>query len=559
MAVLILYFLFLIGVSTATGALVSKFFFKKEFSYVDSIWLGMGTLSILAGIWSIFGPLDFYFSILIILLAVVAMALCPETLKMFRNIFRQFTDLGKKYKFLTITILVLTTATACLPGYVLDNDSYYIQTIKWLDTHGLVPGIANWHIFLVQQSGFHVLEAALNLDFLVIKFNDVGLFLTLVMMLWSILPSPQKESVAQKAFRNLLLLALPFLLLLGTAPSPDVPVILIHYYVIYKFLFADEKQLEENLILTGFLTALACYFKITSVFLLAFPLLLLLDWKQKNRKAVLKITVLPVIFAALFLVKNSIASGYPLFPFTFVALEVDWLVPLEIAKFYSDATEAQAYGIGVDYLNNLNLWERFLVWVQHPGMDGWLHKFIALVIFCCVIGLGAFFKKSKINVVLIVFLLFAMALFYASPQGRFFLPFFFPVAMLLWITAFSVFRKYSAAIARLGIVGGCGLLLLPGLISILTDNQRMKAVPKFTIQNLLLPSAPSRFGSAFAKAKINNINYHNPESADFFYGTYDIPLPAAQPEYLEYYQQNYQVSPEYRGSAPRDGFRAVRD
>jgi len=557
--VLAFYVLLLGLLSLAVGTLVARLFFKIVFSIVDSIWIGLGTIASIAGFWSFFGPLDYYFTVFLVVLSLFSLCRARESLRQVERACKSFWGLHWNYKMGSSILMVLILAAGSLSGYVLDNDSYYIQTIKWLDTYGLVPGIANWHLFLGQQSGFHVLEAALNLDFLNAGFNDVGLFMTLVMMLWSVLPANRKESVYQKAFRNLLVLILPVLLLLGTAPSPDVPVILIHYYVIYKFLFAEENHKSEHLIVTSFLVGLACYFKITSIFLVVFPLLMLLQWKQKSGIGFFKMACFPFIFAILFLLKNSMASGYPLFPLTSLSLDVDWLLPLQMAQYYTDATGAQAYGIAINELRGLNFWERGLAWIQQSGVEGWLNRGVVLGILMSGIGLVVRFKNSRIRSVFGTFLLFATALFYTSPQARFFVPFLFPILLVVLIYSLPFFMKHSARIGRMGIWGGLLVLLVPGLISGFTDNPRMKEVSRFTVENIIMPSAQSRFGTAFAKAKINNINYHDPKSADFFYGTYDIPLPAAQSEYLEYFRNYYNASPVYRGKSPKDGFRSMEN
>lgn len=69
---------------------------------------------------------------------------------------------------------------------MIDNESYYIQTIKWLDKYGLVKGLANLHVYLAQQSGFHILEAALNFDSVYDRFNDLSAFYLLIGVVWRV-------------------------------------------------------------------------------------------------------------------------------------------------------------------------------------------------------------------------------------------------------------------------------------------------------------------------------------------------------------------------------------
>ncbi len=448
---------------------------------------------------------------------------------------------------------------ATLSGYVLDNDSYYIQTVQWLDLYGLVPGIANWHLFLAQQSGFHVLESALNFEFLGLGFNDASLFLTAVMMLWAIgLFAPQDKSSLSKAFRQFLLLPLPLLLLLGSAPSPDVPVLLLHYYVIYRFLFLDHRKEGSTLTITFLLVALACYFKITSIFLAILPVALWLQHHKANKHWDIRWLYVSVPFAVLFVVKNVIASGFPMFPLTFIHLDLDWSMPLELAQFYGNATTAQAYGVAYNDLLELNFIERFQLWYRAGGVEGYTNGIVVSILIICFVALIAYFKNYKLRVVLMSTLLMAGALFLTSPQARFFLPFLIPVIIVIGIYQIPLVKRYSNLLSYLGVVGSCILLAAPVVIGKLTDNKRMKVVPRFQVNHVIEPGPQSRYNSAFAKAKINNIIYNDPQADDFFYGTYDVPLPAAQSEYIEYFKTYFYIAPEYRGDSPRSGFRAVR-
>ncbi|KQC32963.1 hypothetical protein AAU57_06220 [Nonlabens sp. YIK11] len=558
MIVLLLYFIFLIGVTVPCGLLIQKIMRIQALSLLDLFWLGIALITIMAGVWCLFLPLDFKFVIVLISSVILTIWVCQDMIKLQCSSAKQFiSTITTKNLVWVVICTVLVLAAGTLSGYVLDNDSYYLQTIQWLDTHGLVPGIANWHLFLAQQSGFHILESAVNLEFLDLEFNDLGLFITLVMILWSILPSSIGESVFQKAYRNLLAITFPLLLLLGTAPSPDVPVILLSYYVIYKFLFGASEW--TNVFMMSVLTAMACYFKITSVLLGIFPLLMIFRLKEDRWRSTLHFCGLGLLFGGLFMAKNIVASGYPLFPLTSVSLDVDWLVPEEMIRFYTDATVAQAYGISFTELNQVDGWQRFLLWIQQAGMEGLMNKGILLVVIASICGAFFYRHKPKIVTVLLVFVSFALIMALSSPQARFFLPFLIPATMVLLLSTLSMARNYSLGIARFAVISGVSILLLPSIIRLSTDNERMKNVPEFELGNLLFPSQRSRYSDAFAKANINNIQYNDPTGDDFFYGTYDVPLPAAQKEYLDYFKTYYQVSPEYRGDTPAEGFRAVKN
>ena len=48
---------------------------------------------------------------------------------------------------LSIILILGLYKCACTP-FLIDNESYYLQTIKWINEYGFVKGLANLHIFL---------------------------------------------------------------------------------------------------------------------------------------------------------------------------------------------------------------------------------------------------------------------------------------------------------------------------------------------------------------------------------------------------------------------------
>ena len=78
-----------------------------------------------------------------------------------------------KILFGIISLLIL--AQCASPPLILDNESYYIQTIKWLNQYGFVKGLVNLHVFLGQTSGWHLLQSAFSFSFLYDRFNFFSL------------------------------------------------------------------------------------------------------------------------------------------------------------------------------------------------------------------------------------------------------------------------------------------------------------------------------------------------------------------------------------------------
>lgn len=83
-----------------------------------------------------------------------------------------------------LTILILMQSAT--KPFIVDNETYYIQTIKWLNEFGLVKGLANLHFFFGQMSGWHLLQSGFNFGFISNSLNDLNGFLMLIFTFFSL-------------------------------------------------------------------------------------------------------------------------------------------------------------------------------------------------------------------------------------------------------------------------------------------------------------------------------------------------------------------------------------
>jgi hypothetical protein len=136
--------------------------------------------------------------------------------------------------------------------YVIDNESYYIQTIKWINEYGFVKGIVNLHFFLGQTSGWHITQSVFNFSFLYSNFNDLSGF---VMLLGAVFSIQKLDEFSQNKNSNYLLIGLfpissIFLFQFISAPSPDIPVYVLSFIIFFYFLenFKDNaKSIQDDI------------------------------------------------------------------------------------------------------------------------------------------------------------------------------------------------------------------------------------------------------------------------------------------------------------------------
>ena len=153
----------------------------KKVHPVITLFLGGFTTAIIASSWAIFSGLQGYFeSTLLIFTITIAIWKRKEYGSFLLSLKAKINTLPSYLNILFGIIILFAVAQSASAPYIIDNESYYIQTIKWLDTYGYVKGLANFHFFLGQTSGWHILQSALNLDILSDRINDInGFYLVL--------------------------------------------------------------------------------------------------------------------------------------------------------------------------------------------------------------------------------------------------------------------------------------------------------------------------------------------------------------------------------------------
>jgi hypothetical protein len=225
--------------------------------------------------------------------------------------------------------------SATLP-FIVDNDTYYIQTIKWLNEYGFVTGLANLHLFLGQTSGWHIAQSVYSFSFLYDGFNDLNGYLFLIGNFWAFqkLHSYFSNGNQMDLVFGLLPLTYVFLFQFISAPSPDLPVYLIGFMVFSMYLDTQTDYLER-LNLLSVLILCAIYIKITAVVLLILPILLLIKNFPRFKGQLIPIRLLGGLVLFLLTIKNMILTGYPFFPLTvFPYSTADYLVPKEIMDYF---------------------------------------------------------------------------------------------------------------------------------------------------------------------------------------------------------------------------------
>ena len=106
---------------------------------------------------------DTFFIINLVLILISSFYVKNKILPFFGSFFENFSI---KFKAIFILFVALTALKSAQSPSIFDNETYYIQTIKWINEYGYVKGLANVHPFLAQCSFWHVLQSATNFSIL---------------------------------------------------------------------------------------------------------------------------------------------------------------------------------------------------------------------------------------------------------------------------------------------------------------------------------------------------------------------------------------------------------
>lgn len=221
-----------------------------------------------------------------------------------------------------------------------DTGLYHLQTIKWIASYGVVPGLGNLHGMYALNSMWYPLSALFGFAFLGIQSLHIVngmLFLFAVGFFLGGVTDLLNGSTALSSIVKAV--AFPFSLFaykpdIGS-PSTDLPVALLIWITFILCLEnVNPDQTVRSRTVNVVLAALIAY--VLTVKLAAIPMAMLylylcyLQYKAK-RWADLGLQIgLGVAILAPWLVRNVILSGYLVYPFPYIDLfKADWKMPYD--------------------------------------------------------------------------------------------------------------------------------------------------------------------------------------------------------------------------------------
>lgn len=448
----------------------------------------------------------------------------------------------QRYLLLFVVILALISSKTSL---LIDNETYYIQTIKWLNEYGYVKGIANLHLFLGQTSGWHSVQSAFNFSFATKNLNDLSGFIVALGLLGSFTENAPR-ALAQplyNAFPWVALLLLPFI----AAPSPDVAVVVLSYFLFVSFISSYASPSRTDIQLQTVLVLLIVFCKATAFPVLVIPLFSYAKNRCLTHKDIVFLLVSACSFLLVFIAKNYYITGYPLFPFQAHTLLPSHAVPQPIMDFYFSGERLYRFAFSATEWRTFSFTEKIIRLFIPNTIYGFLNGIMIVLCFLFPIMVRKNAASRPLLLIYGLFLLQLLVLVFTSFQWRF---------ALHYITFMGVFIYIRLCGTKLqSYLQGVPLFLLSLSVFFAFSSSGLHVSKQSPHNNLLFPAPVSSLKpNEYQLHHIGNLRYHSPPQSAFYWQTGNGPLPCVNQKQVHFNQRRLGYIPQYLNKTPKNGF-----
>lgn len=556
MALILLSWIYLTFTCVNFGMMNAKILKLNSKDFAVTVILGLFGITMITGFWASLFRVNWEFHSVLLLVNFAAVFIFRKAaLEYYRGFWREVKSLSTASKILLLIIAILIIAQCSSSPYIIDNETYYIQSVKWLNEYGFIKGLANLHPFLAQMSGWHVTQSAFSFSFLYGRFNDLSGFMLLAGNLFAITKLSTSFQNGNRLYLavGLLPVANVFLFQFISAPSPDLPVYIFTLIIVFYFIENYTTASADAFKLLSALALFSLYIKPTSALLLVFPLIYLIRHFSILKKSLAVPIIVGTLVVLAFILKNCIISGYLLFPYTGLSINADYILPQEMADFYVDLTRRYAFHLDSSEFANISTRDLFMHWLSLPGLHGFFNKIAIVLALISPLFIYRFYNKKAVWVVYGVMCLQLLFLYISSPQYRFFFNFILVFGLLFTALIFNR-KSLVYTLLHFSIMVTAVLLFVPMNFSLLTKNKLMDENSTFSVSTTIFPAKNSKSVPLFGVFQEGNLRSFSHVHGSNWWITGDVPLPALSPEQLDYFRKEYGIVPQMRCGTLADGF-----
>ena len=559
MALILLSWLYIFVTAASLGISFSKLLGIPVRNLTITTVLGLFAVTLLASLWAIFGPISLGFTVFLTTISLISGYYFRVDWQLLgKTSVKSLSAFSIPLKSLFTLSSILILAQSATSPFIVDNETYYIQTITWLNEYGLVPGLANLHLFFGQTSGWHIAQSAYSLSFLYNNFNDLNGFLLLLMNFWGFDRLHSYWVTQNKidlAF-GLLPLSYLFLFQFVNAPSPDLAVYSIAFLAF--FIYTSAENPTEKLKLLSVLLLFATYIKITAFVLLLLPIIVWIKHYKQINNQLIAIRLLAGLILFLFVIKNSILTGYPLYPLTFLPYsDADYMVPKDILSYFFSHDMMHSFYLPFGTFEQASWLDILKHYFWLNGIDSLIGITTIVLLIITPFILKKYYPKQGLTTIYWVFIVLLVLLMLSSPQYRFYVYFTIFFGLLVLAALLSK-EKIILSLLGLSCLGCAVLVLVPMSFGSLTNNTMLMQNNTFEAENLIFPKPNSKSNIAYTTETKGNLNYNTPQNTELFWITGNGALPTVSKAQLDYFQTYFHVIPQRRGQTLSEGFKAQK-
>lgn len=561
MILILISWIYILFTTINLGFGFDKILGLKTNNLVITSILGLFSVTIMASIWAIFGRINIEFHIFLLLLnSILLLKFRNAIIEVYKSFTSEINELQNILKVFLVLITFLIVAQCASIPYVIDNESYYIQTIKWLNEYGFVKGLVNLHLFYGQMSGWHIAQSAFNFSFLYQNFNDLSGFCLLLGNIFSIQKVNEFYKNGNKNFlvTGLLPVFNIFFFQFISAPSPDIPVYIFSFILFFYFLENFKKITIEAFYLIVILVLFLLYIKNTTLTFAIIPIILLILHFSFLSKKLLKPLILATIMLSLFVAKNMIICGSPIFPSKIGdSFSTNYAIPHSISVFYYDQIKYYGFFVDMDLYNSMSVFDLFAKWISMSKLNGLFNKLSVLLILIVPFFIFKFQNKKALWTLYFIMILQLFLLFITSPQYRFFMNFILFFSLFCFICIVQD-KKIITSLLILTVIPTIVVLFLPINLNQFSNHKFMLEISNFSVKNIVSPYQNTKNSTTFETIQLRNLKYNSPVKNDFFWANGNGNLPCVNKEQLDYFEKYFHIIPQMRTKDLKDGFYAKK-
>jgi hypothetical protein len=559
MVLILLSWLYIFFTSLTLGIGFSKLFQLKTLEVVITVILGLFSVTLLASSWAIFGPIAILFHLFLLVTSItLGLYFKSELKQIIKTVVIQLTSFSLTIKLLLVFSSLLILAQSATLPFIVDNETYYIQTIKWLNEYGFVPGLANLHLFFGQTSGWHITQSVYTFSFWYNNCNDLNGFLLLITNFWVFqkLHSFFTHGKHLDLVFGLLPLTYVFLFQFVSAPSPDLPIYLIGFILFSMYLELQQDFKTEQFIIITILVLFAVYIKITAVVLLLLPLFSFIKNAALLKKQIFSLRIFSGLVLLLLVGKNIIITGYPLYPLKTLPC-ADYAVPKEIMDFFFSREIMNSFYMPYGTFESSSLSWLLKKYFLQNGIDSIIGLSTLILLVISPFIMSKFYPKQRVSDIYFVFITLLILLVFSSPQYRFYVYFtiFFG---LIFLSILLTKKKFIIGLLSLSLLSAFNLFFVPMSYSKITHNKLLANNSKFDFENTLYPKSITKEEQVYTQITIGNLDYYSPNLTELFWITGNGNLPTINQKQLDYFENNFHFIPQLRGKTLGEGFYAQK-